>query len=126
MEAACVVCARRFWAHELNKVLLFTDPAQAEGLPQLPDGVDAAVRPSQQHRLCRLLGVPRYAERWPHIALEELQKSAVEHPFLPGEYVLLHRRRMPEDARQPSPVCRDCRAKPDSPGSDLAAPRPGE
>ena len=103
MEAACVVCARRFWAHELNKVLLFTDPAQAEGLPQLPDGVDAAVRPSQQHRLCRLLGVPRYAERWPHIALEELQKSAVEHPFLPGEYVLLHRRRMPEDARQPSP-----------------------
>ncbi|CAK9096081.1 Transketolase, partial [Durusdinium trenchii] len=109
MEAACVVCARRFWAHELNKVLLFTDPAQAEGLPQLPDGVDAAVRPSQQHRLCRLLGVPRYAERWPHIALEELQKSAVEHPFLPGEYVLLHRRRMPEDARQPSPVCRDCR-----------------
>ncbi|CAK9076369.1 unnamed protein product [Durusdinium trenchii] len=109
VEAACVVCARRFWAHELNKVLLFTDPAQAEGLPQLPDGVDAAVRPSQQHRLCRLLGVPRYAERWPHIALEELQKSAVEHPFLPGEYVLLHRRRMPEDARQPSPVCRDCR-----------------
>ena len=70
MEAACVVCARRFWAHELNKVLLFTDPSQAEGLPQLPDGVDAAVRPSQQHRLCRLLGVPRYAERWPHIALE--------------------------------------------------------
>ena len=109
VEAACVVCARRFWAHELNKVLLFTDPAQAEGLPRLPDGVDAAVRPSQQHRLCRLLGVPRYAERWPHIALEELQKSAVEHPFLPGEYVLLHRRRMPEDARQPSPVCRDCR-----------------
>ena len=30
-----------FWAHELGKVLLFTDPAQAEGLPQLPDGVDA-------------------------------------------------------------------------------------
>ena len=110
VEAACAVCARRFWAHELGKVLLFTDPAQADGLPQLPDGVDAAVRPSQQHRLCRLLGVPCYAERWPHIALEELQKSAVEHPFLPGEYVLLHRRRMPADARQPCPVCWDCRA----------------
>ena len=41
VESACVVCARRFWAHELGKVLLFTDPAQAEGLPQLPDGVDA-------------------------------------------------------------------------------------
>lgn len=72
------------------------------------------VAPSQQHRLCRLLGVDRYLQRWPHLqastlAVEELRASAVEHPHLKGEFLLLHRRRMPADVKPPCTVCKECR-----------------
>ena len=115
-ERACVVCARRFWSEELRPVILFQDPAA--GAPETVDGEEEDQRvkkiaPSQQRRLCRVLGVQRYLERWPQLqarpeAIAELKASAVEHPFLKEELLLLHRRRMPADVRDPCDVCREC------------------
>ncbi|CAK9081626.1 unnamed protein product [Durusdinium trenchii] len=115
-ERACVVCARRFWSEELRPVILFQDPAA--GAPETVDGEEEDQRvkkiaPSQQRRLCRVLGVQRYLERWPQLqarpeAIAELKASAVEHPFLKEELLLLHRRRTPADVRDPCDVCREC------------------
>ena len=104
-ESACVVCARRFWKDELKLLFLFDDPT---GQEERPTGIDA-VPGHQQDRLCRLLGVERYKRRWPHIDGEELQRSAVEHPFLPGQFLLLHKRRMPADAKEACRVCKECK-----------------
>ena len=108
MEGGCVVCARRFWLNELYPMVLFQSPGADLSTIEVPSGADM-IAPSQQHRLCRLLGIDRYAERWPHIDLRELKASAVEHPYTPGEFLLLHRRRMPASSLDPCTVCRDCR-----------------
>ena len=108
-ESACAVCARRHWEEDLKPLLLFRDPC-ADELAQDVDHDCGKVHISQQSRLCRLLGVQRYAHRWPHIDVDELKASAVEHPFLKDEFLLLHKRRMPVDVTQPCDVCRDCRA----------------
>ncbi|CAJ1439150.1 unnamed protein product, partial [Effrenium voratum] len=108
-ESACAVCARRHWEEDLKPLLLFRDPC-ADELAQDVDHDCDKVHISQQSRLCRLLGVQRYAHRWPHIDVDELKASAVEHPFLKDEFLLLHKRRMPVDVTQPCDVCRDCRA----------------
>ena len=105
-ESACVVCARRFWKDELKLLFLFDDPTGEE--ERRPSSIDA-IPAKQQERLCRLLGVERYKRRWPHIEEEELMKTAVEHPYLKGQFLLLHKRRMPEDARDACLVCRDCK-----------------
>ena len=104
-ESACVVCARRFWKDELKLLFLFENPAGGE---ERPTGIDA-VPGNQQDRLCRLLGVERYKRRWPHIDEDELRKSAVEHPYLPGQFLLLHKRRMPADAKDAALVCKECK-----------------
>ena len=108
-ESACAVCARRHWEEDLKPLLLFQDPS-ADELAQDADHDCDKVHISQQSRLCRLLGVQRYAHRWPHIDVDELKASAVEHPFLKDEFLLLHKRRTPVDVTQPCDVCRDCRA----------------
>ncbi|CAK9089597.1 Transketolase, partial [Durusdinium trenchii] len=115
-EGACVVCARKFWSHELFPVILYQDPTKQ---PEQPSAEEAErevkrVAAEQQEKLCHLLGMRRYLQRWPHLrdqarAVEELRASAVEHPFLPGEFLLLHRRRMPADPKAPCDVCRECR-----------------
>ncbi|CAE7548235.1 tkt [Symbiodinium sp. CCMP2592] len=107
-EGGCVVCARRFWMNELFSMVLFQRPDEDASTIEVPAGAET-LAPNQQHRLCRLLGVARYAERWPQIALSELKASAVEHPYIEGEFLLLHRRRMPASFTDPCTVCRDCR-----------------
>ncbi|CAE7487143.1 tkt, partial [Symbiodinium necroappetens] len=107
-EGGCVVCARRFWLSELYPMVLFQSPEADLSTIEVPSGAET-IAPSQQQRLCRLLGIDRYAERWPHIDRGELQASAVEHPYIPGEFLLLHRRRMPASSVDPCPVCRNCR-----------------
>ena len=106
VESGCVVCARRFWSDELKPVVLFQDPS---GKVPGPDSSIDQVRANQQERLCRLLGIRRYQRRWPHIDLQALRKAAVEHPYLSGEFLLLHRRRMPSDYTDPCMVCAACR-----------------
>ena len=105
-ESACVVCARRFWEDELKMLFLFEDPTGAE--ERRPSSIEA-VAANQQERLCRLLGVERYKRRWPHIDELELRKSAVEHPFFKGQWLLLHKRRMPADVKDACFVCKDCK-----------------
>ena len=107
-EGGCVVCARRFWLSELYPMVLFQSPEADLSTIEVPSGAET-IAPSQQQRLCRLLGIDRYAERWPHIDRGELKASAVEHPYIPGEFLLLHRRRMPASSVDPCPVCRNCR-----------------
>ena len=97
-EGGCVVCARRFWLSELYPMVLFQSPEADLSTIEVPSGAET-IAPSQQQRLCRLLGIDRYAERWPHIDRCELKASAVEHPYIPGEFLLLHRRRMPASSR---------------------------
>ena len=82
-EAACVVCARKFWKHDLKQLVLFSDPDD-EDLTTPND----TVAKSSQGRMCDLLGVERYGERWKHIVSTdagkaELHSSAVSHPCLP-------------------------------------------
>ena len=90
-ESACVVCARRFWKHQLRLLRLFQDP----DLEQLPDNVSGPVVPkSEQQRLCRLLSVDTYLSRWPQLqasaaAKAELMASSVPHPYIAGEHLLV-------------------------------------
>lgn len=70
---------------------------------------------SEQERLCRLLGVETYLDRWPQLAAipearMEMLASAVEHPYMSGERLLLHRYRMPADLTEPCTVCKQCRS----------------
>ena len=60
-RGACVVCAQQFWKHELKQLILFTHPDETE-LPKQDH-----VAPNEQERLCDLLGVTRYLDRWRHI-----------------------------------------------------------
>ena len=106
-RGACVVCAQQFWKHELKQLILFTDPGETE-LPKQDH-----VAPTEQERLCDLLGVARYLDRWRHInesdiAKAELIASSVMHPFLPHR-VLLHRAALSDDLQQPQTVCTPCR-----------------
>ena len=106
-RGACVVCAQQFWKHELKQLILFTHPGETE-LPKQDH-----VAPTEQERLCDLLGVTRYLERWRHInesdiAKAELIASSVMHPFLPHR-VLLHRAALSDDLQQPQTVCIPCR-----------------
>lgn len=105
-ETACVVCARRFWREQLKLLILFQDPSDSG---ESKDSAVEAVASGQQERLCRLLGVQRYSRRWPKIPLEELLSSSVEHPYCKGEHLLLHKRRMPVDLKDPCLVCTDCK-----------------
>ena len=106
---ACVVCAQRLWKHELRELVLFTDPNSWD-LPKQDH-----VAPTEQYRLCDVLGVTRYLERWRHftesdIAKAELIASSVQHPFLGQEQrVLLHRAALSDDLQQAHTVCRPCR-----------------
>ena len=100
------MCARRFWKDELKLLFLFEDPTGQEERAATPI---EAIPGKQQERLCRLLGVERYRRRWPHIDEEELRRSAVEHPYLKDQWLLLHKRRMPEDVKEACLVCRDCK-----------------
>ena len=61
-ESACVVCARRFWENELCSMVLFQSPDAGPDDLTLPPGAET-IMPSQQVRLCRLLGVKRYMDR---------------------------------------------------------------
>ena len=100
------MCARRFWKDELKLLFLFEDPTGQE--ERAATSIEA-IPGKQQERLCRLLGVERYRRRWPHIDEEELRQSAVEHPYLKDQWLLLHKRRMPEDVKEACLVCRDCK-----------------
>ena len=60
-EAACVVCARKFWKHDLKQLVLFSDPDDED----LTTPNDTVAKGSQA-RMCDLLGVERYGERWKH------------------------------------------------------------
>ena len=90
-------------------MVLFQPPDADMSSIEVPSGAET-VLPSQQARLCRVLGIDRYAERWPQIPLSELQASAVQHPYMEGQYLLLHRRRMPASPSDPCTVCRECRS----------------
>ena len=105
-ESACVVCARRFWKDELKLLFLFED---LTGREERSSTVIDAMPGNQQERLCRLLGVERYKRRWPHIDEDELRRSAVERPYLAGQFLLLHKRRMPADVKEASLVCKECK-----------------
>ena len=108
-RGACVVCAQQFWKHELKELILFTDPESSD-LPKQDH-----VAPAEQYRLCDLLGVTRYLERWRHftqsdIAQAELVASSVLHPFTRQEQrVLLHRAALTDDLQQPQMLCSPCR-----------------
>ena len=91
-ETACVVCARRFWREQLKMLILFQDP---DGSTELENGAVDVIPCG------RILGVDRYSRRWPKIPLEALHASAVEHPYCKGEHLLLHKRRMPVDLKDP-------------------------
>eukprot|EP00435_Cladocopium_sp_Y103_P063361 s1426_g25.t1 len=68
-ESACVVCARKFWRHELFPVILFQDPAkegEAVGAEEADREVKRVGR-DQQEKLCHLLGVDGSLQRWPHL-----------------------------------------------------------
>ena len=105
-ETGCVVCAHRFWREQLKMLILFQDPT---GNSELGESAVDAIPPGQQERLCRLLGVERYSRRWPHIPATELRASAVEHPYCKGKRLLLHKRRMPMDLKDPCLVCVECK-----------------
>lgn len=90
----------------MKLLFLFEDPTGQE--ERAATSIEA-IPGKQQERLCRLLGVERYRRRWPHIDEEELRRSAVEHPYLKDQWLLLHKRRMPEDVKEACLVCRDCK-----------------
>lgn len=90
----------------MKLLFLFEDPTGQE--ERAATSIEA-IPGKQQERLCRLLGVERYRRRWPHIDEEELRQSAVEHPYLKDQWLLLHKRRMPEDVKEACLVCRDCK-----------------
>ena len=58
-EAACVVCARKFWKHDLKQLVLFSDPDDEDLITP-----NDTVAKGSQARMCDLLGVDRYGERW--------------------------------------------------------------
>ena len=97
--------------HPLTDILKFEDDSCVRDCLSLLQttgvGLDAKLRRAAHLLDCTptISGV-----RWPHIDVDELKASAVEHPFLKDEFLLLHKRRMPVDVTQPCDVCRDCRA----------------
>ena len=104
-EAACVVCARKFWKHDLKQLVLFSDPDDED----LTTPNDTVAKGSQA-RMCDLLGVDRYGERWKHIVSTdagkaELHSSAVTHPFLPEKKLLLHKAAWVGNPTAPQAVC---------------------
>ena len=108
-EAACVVCARKFWKRDLKQLVLFSDPDD-EDLTTPND----TVAKSSQGRMCDLLGVERYGERWKHIVSTdagkaELHSSAVSHPFLPEKKLLLHKAAWVGNPTTPQAVCASCK-----------------
>ena len=108
-EAACVVCARKFWKHDLKQLVLFSDPDD-EVLTTPND----SVAKGSQGRMCDLLGVERYGERWKHIVSTdagkaELYSSAVSHPFLPEQKLLLHKAAWVGSPTDPQAVCASCK-----------------
>ncbi len=124
-EACCVCCARRMWSEDLSLLILFQDPVLPEAEYYREPDVQS-LHGSQQERLCDLLGVERYLQRWPQLAecprvKRELQASAVQHPYLQDRYLLLHKKAMPEDTKSAAKVCRSCRSSLTS--STLALPR---
>ena len=118
IESGCVVCARRFWKEDLKLLILFKDP---ENVDASRESSIEEIASGQQHRLRRLLGVERYRTRWPHIDEQELRESAVEHPYCAGQYLLLHKRRMPMDPTEACLVCKECKGSLTS--STLTLPR---
>ena len=124
-EACCVCCARRMWSEDLSLLILFQDPVLPEADYYREPDVQS-LHGSQQERLCDLLGVERYLQRWPQLAecpraKRELQASAVQHPYLQDRYLLLHKKAMPEDTKSAAKVCRSCRSSLTS--STVALPR---
>lgn len=124
-EACCVCCARRMWSEDLSLLILFQDPVLPEDDYYREPDVQS-LHGSQQERLCDLLGVERYLQRWPQLAecpraKRELQASAVQHPYLQDRYLLLHKKAMPEDTKSAAKVCRSCRSSLTS--STVALPR---
>ena len=108
-EAACVVCARKFWKHDLKQLVLFSDPDDED----LVTPNDTVAKGSQA-RMCDLLGVERYGERWKHIVSTdagkaELHSSAVTHPFLPEKKLLLHKAAWVGNPTAPQAVCASCK-----------------
>ena len=108
-EAACVVCARKFWKHDLKQLVLFCDPDDGD----LTTPSDTVAKGSQS-RMCDLLGVVRYGERWKHIVSTdagkaELYSSAVSHPFLPEQKLLLHKAAWFGDPTSPQAACASCK-----------------
>ena len=96
-RTACVFCARLHWREEIHDRFI----SGPKCFMEKPD------------KVWRLLAVDRYHERWPLIPLEELQASAVNMGATGSHanYVLLHKRRVSDAARQgtePVPVCADC------------------
>ena len=66
-EACCVCCARRMWSEDLSLLILFQDPVLPEAEYYREPDVQS-LHGSQQERLCDLLGVERYLQRWPQLA----------------------------------------------------------
>jgi hypothetical protein len=95
-RTACVFCARLHWREEIQDRFI-------SGPKCFMHAAD---------KVWKFFSVERYRGRWPLIPEEELRASAVnmgskESPVL----VLLHKRRVPEAARngsEPVPVCDEC------------------
>ena len=104
-----MVCARKFWKHDLKQLVLFCDPDDGD-LTTPSDTVAKGL----QSRMCDLLGVVRYGERWKHIVSTdagkaELYSSAVSHPFLPEQRLLLHKAARVGDPTSPQAACASCK-----------------
>ena len=69
-EAACVVCARKFWKHDLKQLVLFSDPDDDLTAPN-----DTMAKSS--HKDVRFAGVQRYGECWKHIVSTDASKSRI-------------------------------------------------
>ena len=74
-EGGCVVCARRFWANELYPLVLLQPPDEHMPSIEVPAGAETVAQSAAQ-------------------ALPLVRASAVEHPYMEGELLLLHRRRV--------------------------------
>ena len=124
-EACCVCCARPMWSEDLSLLILCQDPVLPEAEYYREPDVQS-LHGSQQERLCDLLGVERYLQRWPQLAQcprakRELQASAVQRPYLQDRYLLLRKKAMPEDTKNGATVCLSCRSSLTS--STVALPR---
>ena len=127
----CAVCATKEWTERMRRCYMFRTLPVGKEVREEMDEEEAAEAQAgsadeqagrrrsnllrDKHGLYyfgpaeeiqQLLGVDKYAERWPKIPVAELHASSVQHPDRPGYRWLLHTRRVPLRKKAESAVAR--------------------